>query len=136
MSRTALFFLVVFSLVFGLMHLDGWTVMKVPQTFASGMMFGYVFIQYGAHASIVMHSTFDMMASFDYLMAGTGTVPLMFLTVVGLVLLVRSLFKIRSYIPDNNLHEPFEGNLIEMWERDRGSRFHVGRTGCRARRLA
>ncbi len=119
MSRTALAFLVASSVVFGLLHLDGWSIMKFPDTFISGMLFGYVYIQYGVHASIVMHSAFDLLASFDIFIDGAGTVPLLVMFLLGMVLLARSLFKIRSYIPKNNLHKPFEGSLVEMWERDR-----------------
>jgi hypothetical protein len=38
--------------------------------------------------------------------------------VLGTVLAARSLFKMRSYVPNNSLNEPFEGSLREMWERD------------------
>ena len=41
-----------------------------------------------------------------------------FMSILGIVLTVRSLLKIRTYIPENMLHEPFEGSLIEMWEKD------------------
>ena len=118
MSRTALVFLVISSVAFGLLHLDGWSIMKFPDTFISGMLFGYVYIQYGVHAVIVMHSSFDLLACFDFFIGGAGTVPLIITGALGFVLLIRSLFKFRSYIPENTLHEPFEGNLWEMWERD------------------
>lgn len=118
MSRIALVFLVISSLIFGLMHLGDWSIMKLPDTFISGMVFGYVYIQYGAHASIVMHSAFDLIASFDLFYDGLGTYPLIFMTLVGIILTVRSLYKIRDYIPKNNMNEPFEGSFIEMWERN------------------
>ncbi len=119
MSRIALVLLAVSSVLFGLMHLDGWSIMKFPDTFISGMLFGYVYIQYGLHATIVMHSAFDLLASFDLIFDGLGTVPLVFLSVLGAVLLIRSLLNIRGYIPGNTLHEPFEGSLLDMWERER-----------------
>ena len=118
MSKVALVFLVISSVIFGLLHLEGWSIMKFPDTFISGMLFGYVYIQYGIHASIVMHSAFDLLATYDMFYDGMGTYPLIVLSVLGAILLVRSLLKIREYIPENNLHEPFEGGLIEMWERD------------------
>lgn len=118
MSRAALVLLIISSVIFGLIHLDGWSIMKFPDTFISGMLFGYVYVQYGIHATIVMHSTFDMLASLDLLMEGAGTVPLIILSILGFVLLLRSLLRIREYIPKNNLNEPFEGGLLQMWERD------------------
>ena len=121
MSRAALVLLIISSVIFGLLHLDGWSIMKFPDTFISGVLFGYVYIQYGVHASIVMHSTFDLMACFDVFLDGAGTVPIIALAVLGAALTLRSLLKIRSYIPENNLNEPFEGSLMEMWERERRS---------------
>ncbi|MBR4225634.1 MAG: CPBP family intramembrane metalloprotease [Candidatus Methanomethylophilaceae archaeon] len=118
MSKAALVFLFISSVAFGLLHLGGWSIMKFPDTFISGMLFGYVYIQYGIHASIVMHSSFDLLASFDFFFDGAGTFPVVFMSILGIVLTVRSLLKIRTYIPENMLHEPFEGSLIEMWERD------------------
>lgn len=117
-SRTALTFLILSSVVFGLMHLDGWSIMKFPDTFISGMLFGYVYIQYGVYATIVMHSSFDLISCFDVFFDGAGTIPLMVMCVLGAVLAARSLFKMRSYVPKNSLNEPFEGSLREMWERD------------------
>ncbi len=119
MSRIALVFLVISSAIFALLHMSGWSIMKFPDTFISGMLFGYVYIQYGVHASIVMHSAFDLLASFDIFFDGAGTAPLILTALLGAVLLVRSLFKFRSYIPENTLHEPFDGNVIEMWGRSR-----------------
>ena len=107
MSKVALAFLAVSSVIFGLMHLDGWSIMKFPDTFISGMMFGYVYIQYGIHASIVMHSALDLLASFDLICEGLGTVPVLILSVLGAVLLLRSILKIGTYIPQRTLHEPF-----------------------------
>ena len=117
MSKAALVFLFISSVAFGLLHLGGWSIMKFPDTFISGMLFGYVYIQYGIHASIVMHSSFDLLASFDFFIDGAGTFPLVVMSILGIVLTMRSLLKIRTYIPKDMLHEPIEGSLIEMWER-------------------
>lgn len=118
MSRTAMVFLTISSVVFGLLHLDGWSLMKFPDTFITGMLFGYVYIKYGLHTIIFMHSAFDMIMSFDIFSEWLLIAILGAMTVLGTVLLVRSLLDYRRYIPDNNLHEPFDGTLVEMWERD------------------
>jgi len=118
MSKLALVFLVISAIIFGLLHLDGWSIMKFPDTFISGMMFGYVYIQYGAHTSIVMHSAFDLIASFDVFYDGIGTAAIILMVAFGIVLLTRSLFKLKDYIPKNGMNEPFEGGVIAMWERD------------------
>ena len=118
MSKVALVFLIISSVVFGLIHLDGWSIMKFPDTFISGMLFGYVYIEYGAHTSIVMHSAFDILASFDVFFDGAGTVQLIALAIIGVILTIRSLCKIRDYFPEKNLHDPFEGTVLQMWGRD------------------
>lgn len=118
MSRIAAALLFVSATVFGLMHLDGWTFMKFPDTFISGILFGYVYIQYGIHATVVMHSAFDMTACFDLFAEGTGTGLIVFMAVLGAVLLVRSAMRYREYIPDKNLHEPYDGGMLALWERD------------------
>ena len=118
MSKVAFVFLVISAVIFGLLHLEGWSIMKFPDTFISGMLFGYVYIQYGLHATIVMHSAFDMLATFDMIYEGTGTVPIIIMAAAGAILLVRSLLKIREYLPENLLHERFEGSVLEQWERE------------------
>jgi hypothetical protein len=110
---------VISSVIFGLMHLDGWTIMKFPDTFVTGLMFGYVFVQYGVHASIVMHSTFDLLACYDTFVDGMGTIPMIAIGIMGIILVVRSAMKYRDYIPKDNMHQPFDGNLLQMWGRDR-----------------
>ena len=117
MSKAALILLVISSIAFGLLHLDGWSIMKFPDTFISGVLFGYVYIQYGIHSTIVMHSAFDLMAGFDFFCEGLGTVPMTIACILGAILLVRSIIRFREYIPKNNLHEPLDGNLLQMWSR-------------------
>ena len=126
MSRAALVLIVISSVIFGLMHLDGWTIMKFPDTFVTGLMFGYVFVQYGVHASIVMHSTFDLLACYDTFVDGMGTIPMIAIGIMGIILVVRSAMKYRDYIPKDNMHQPFDGNLFQMWGR---ARFDTSRYG-------
>ena len=116
-SRAALVLILISAVLFGLAHIDGWSVMKFYDTFVSGLLLGYVYVQYGVHVTIVAHSALDMISSMDLLFGEFGLLPLYFTVGLGAVLMVRSLFKIREYIPKNNLHEPFDGSLLEMWER-------------------
>ena len=118
MSRAALVLIFISAVIFGIAHLDGWSIMKFPDTFISGILFGYAYVQYGAHTTIFMHSAFDMMVSYDIFYDGLGTVLMIVLAVLGVILLVRSLIDYRKYLPGNNLHEPYEGGLLEMWEKD------------------
>ena len=43
------------SLLFGFLHLMGWTVGKVPVATAAGLVLGVCFVSYGLHASILIH---------------------------------------------------------------------------------
>jgi hypothetical protein len=52
------FFILLSSTLFGLAHL-GWGPWKVLPTFVHGLLFGYLFVKVGLHASIAMHFLFD-----------------------------------------------------------------------------
>ena len=118
MSKVAAVFLFISAMVFGLMHLEGWSFMKFPDTFITGILFGYVFIERGLHVTIFVHSAFDMMSSMEIIFGEVGELPMLVCMALGAVLLVRSVFKAKSYIPENNLHERFEGGLLDMWDRE------------------
>jgi hypothetical protein len=53
-----IFFILLSSVLFGLAHL-GWGPWKVIPTFVHGLLFGYLFVKVGLHASIAMHFLFD-----------------------------------------------------------------------------
>ena len=118
MSWTAFALLVISAFLFGLAHLDGWSAMKIFDTFASGMFFGYIYIQHGIHVTIVAHSTFDLMASFEVFAGDLGMIPMLIALVMGYVLLIRAFVRIREYVPRENIHEPFDGTLFDMWDRE------------------
>ena len=118
MSRIAAVLLFISAVLFGLAHLDGWSIMKFPDTFISGLLLGYVYIEYGLHVTIVAHSAFDMLSSMEIIMGEIPATVLMALVIAaGAVLTVRSVFRFRDYIPEKKIHDRFEGSLLEMWER-------------------
>lgn len=118
MSWTAFILLFISAFLFGLAHIDGWSIMKFPDTFVSGLLFGYVYIQYGLHVTIVAHSAFDILSSLELIFGEVfGTVLMAVVIAAGAVLLIRSLIKWREYIPKERIHEPFDGSVPEMWER-------------------
>jgi hypothetical protein len=57
-GRTEVVLILISATLFGLAHL-GWGPWKVIPTFVHGLMFGYLFVKVGLHASIVMHFLFD-----------------------------------------------------------------------------
>ena len=116
MSWAAFVFLIISSVAFGLVHLDGWSFMKFPDTFITGLLFGYVYIEYGLHITIVVHSAFDMMSSLEVILGEFGEIPMLATMVLGGILLIRLCFKAKSYKPVRKVHEPFDGGLLEMWD--------------------
>jgi membrane protease YdiL (CAAX protease family) len=61
-SRGEWFLILVTSAVFGLAHLllgGGWEAGKVSTAFLAGLVFGIMFVAYGAYASIILHWFFD-----------------------------------------------------------------------------
>lgn len=57
-GRSEVTLIILSSSLFGLAHL-GWGPWKVVPTFVSGLLFGYLFIRVGLHASIVVHFLID-----------------------------------------------------------------------------
>ncbi|MGA1847714.1 MAG: CPBP family intramembrane glutamic endopeptidase, partial [Thermoplasmatota archaeon] len=57
-GRVELLLILFSGSMFGLAHL-GWGPWKVVPTFVHGLMFGYLFVKVGLHASICMHFLFD-----------------------------------------------------------------------------
>jgi len=77
--------LVLFSsLLFGFAHL-GWGPWKVVPTFVTGLLFGYLYVKVGLHATVVMHFLFDYIGFFGELTGwGNWSIFLLFLTALVL----------------------------------------------------
>ncbi len=92
-SEMALIF--ISALSFGMAHL-GWGPWKVVPTFVSGLLFGYLFVKVGLHATIVMHFLIDYLSFIEELAGFGGTISiliLLFLAFVGCLLLGDYLFR-------------------------------------------
>jgi hypothetical protein len=57
-GKAEIILILLSAAMFGLAHL-GWGPWKVIPTFVHGLLFGYLFVKVGLHASIVMHFLFD-----------------------------------------------------------------------------
>lgn len=78
------FLIVLSGSLFGIAHL-GWGPWKVLPTFIHGLLFGYLFIKVGLHATIVMHFFFDYTAFLPELTGvGNWTYFFFFLTMLAL----------------------------------------------------
>ena len=65
-SRSVLVLIAISALMFGFAHSSGWGLTKVAPTFASGLLFGYLYAKVGIHASIAVHFLTDYMAVVAY----------------------------------------------------------------------
>jgi len=67
-DRPTMFLIVLSSLIFGLAHvIYGWDVFKFPSAFFSGLLFAYLYIDRGLHASIMLHFMIDYFGAVLYL---------------------------------------------------------------------
>ncbi len=121
-SRTAAILIIISSVLFGLAHYDGWGWSKVPLALAGGLLFGYVYSEYGLYACIIMHTANDVMSSIGYLGLPFLTVIAEF-SLIGLGVLVlihwalhpnRKLLDVKNM---ENFPQKLEMNLKEQWER-------------------
>ncbi len=94
-GRGEIALILISALSFGMAHL-GWGPWKVVPTFVSGLLFGYLFVKVGLHATIVMHFLIDYL-SFVEELAGFGEIIssliLLFLAFTGCLLLGDYLFR-------------------------------------------
>jgi len=67
-DRPTMFLIIMSSLVFGMAHvIYGWDTFKFPSAFFSGLLFGYLYIEKGLHASIMLHFMIDYFGAVQYL---------------------------------------------------------------------
>ncbi len=60
-EKLAIYLVVLSSIAFGLAHLPGWDIYKIPQTLIPGFAFGYLFIKDGIHSAILLHFFWNFM---------------------------------------------------------------------------
>lgn len=89
MSRAAFALIIASSIIFGLAHYSGWGWVKVPNAAIAGILFGYLYVEYGLYASVLAHFVNDMLSSVGW-MLGSGIEGLVMLSmiVLGLVVVV------------------------------------------------
>ncbi len=89
--------------LFGLAHI-GWGIWKIAPTFIMGLLFGYLYVKIGLHASIALHFLFDYSSFLAELTGQQGpylwTLLFFFSLFAGGVLLADLLTKIASWMED------------------------------------
>ncbi|MGA1793799.1 MAG: CPBP family intramembrane glutamic endopeptidase [Thermoplasmatota archaeon] len=83
------FLILLSASLFGLAHL-GWGPWKVVPTFVHGLLFGYLFVKVGLHASIAMHFLFDYSDFFFEIIGSEGI--LLYLLLFFTTILLGGLF--------------------------------------------
>ena len=122
MNKIAVILIVFSSILFGLAHYDGWGWSKVPLTLFGGILFAYVYTEYGLYASIIMHTANDVMLTLSYAGMSLLTVFAEFsLIALGAIVLIRwMLHPNRELFDFRNMEtfpEKLDKNLKEQWER-------------------
>lgn len=122
MSKVALFLIVFSSILFGLAHLEGWGWGKVPSAAIGGLIFGYLYTEYGLYAAVIAHTANDTVSSLAYSF-GTGTevIVMLLLFAIGFVVLIywiTKLSKVKIDLTDMPLFPgKLETGLRDQWGR-------------------
>lgn len=122
MSKSALVLIVLSSIIFGLAHLDGWGWGKVPDAVLGGLIFAYLYVEYGLYASVLAHTANDTISSLTYTFGGGMTsLVTVLLLLVGVVILIYWTIKLSKMkfnvkgLPD--FPEKLDKNIFELWNR-------------------
>lgn len=122
MSKAAVAAILFSSILFGLAHYDGWGWAKIPGTLFSGILFAYVYAEYGLYACIIMHTANDTFTVFS-------DIGLPFISLISEFALIGiGIFVIYDWIARPNRElldfknmktfpDKLEGNLIKQWGR-------------------
>ena len=88
-SKTGWVVIIVAAILFGMAHMSGWDLSKIPQAAILGLVLGYIFAEYGLYACVLAHSVFDVTSVIGYVLGDTcaGVVEIAFI-VIGVVVLL------------------------------------------------
>lgn len=137
-SKAAWVLIIVAATIFGIAHLDGWNAAKVPQAFVSGVILGYLYVEYGLYASVLVHSGLDLMSVGANLVPAITGLEILALCTLGIILIVMAvtsgnLSKMR--LSEKWLGDDVSSRFLDRWDRHRSLpedlfqpllRFHCG----------
>ncbi len=120
MSKATFALLIFSATMFGLAHYDGWGWAKVPDAFIGGIIFGYLYAEYGLYASILAHTINDTMGVITLIM-GIGWILSLAYLALGFLVLLWCLMKPRRELLDvkgmANVPPKIEGSFLQNWGR-------------------
>ncbi len=122
MSKVAFILIVFSSILFGLAHLNGWGWGKVPSAAIGGLIFGYLYVEYGLYASVLAHTANDTISTLIYSFGqGVEVLAMLLLLILGFVILIYWIFKIsglkKEVVGMPLFPRKLENNLLEQWGR-------------------
>lgn len=89
MSRLSVALILISALMFGFAHMSGWGIWKIQPSFLMGILFGYLYVRVGIHASITVHFAVDYFAVVAYTgfeaVTVLSTLLILALLIIGLV---------------------------------------------------
>lgn len=104
-DRISLILVVVAALVFGYGHESGWGLAKVIPAFIFGLAAGYLYIEYGLYAAILMHFVNDYLSAFVWLGGGELVMSLMTVGLLGLGAVTTVVLALKIWDSAKNLKE-------------------------------
>lgn len=122
-TRIGWILVIISSVMFGLAHESGWGWVKILDAFASGVLLGYVYMEYGLYASVLIHTANDMTGAVTWIFGGvTGSLSIIGLILMGFVIIVLWIIRPNKGIMDVRKMEWIQGSfpsLKEQWGRHR-----------------
>lgn len=122
MSKVAVAIIFISALIFGVAHSEGWGWAKVPGALFSGILFGYIYAEYGLYACIIMHTANDTFMSIaDIGFPFLAVVSEFALVGMGVFILYDWITKPNRELMDfknmRTFPDRLECNLLEQWGR-------------------
>ncbi len=122
MSKIAIALIVFSSVLFGLAHLEGWGWGKVPSAAITGLIFGYLYTEYGLYAAVLAHTANDTMTSLAYSFgAGMDFLVVFAMIALGVVILIYWIIKLtKSKIDLTDMPlfpDKLETGFLDQWNR-------------------
>jgi len=86
MSKTAIIFIIISSIIFGLAHYPGWgdQIWKVIEIAISGLFFGYIFVRFGLYATILLHFVNDYLSAIEWMSVGLASILILLILGAGI----------------------------------------------------
>lgn len=116
MSKAAFVLIVFSSLLFGLAHESGWGWSKVLDAMIGGVIFGYLYCEYGLYAGCIAHMVNDTLS-----LIPLGILPELAMIALGLIVLIYWIMKPNRGAVDFRGMRAFAEEpppLRDVWKRD------------------